>query len=141
MIDRARLLGSWKLVSAVVQKDGRDSDEQGFGPEPNGYIHYMPDGRMAALIAHTDQAAPPPGATDAERLAQAGNFVAYGGFFTLDGDTVTHHVDVSSSAAGMGLDYVRHLTLDGDRLEIRTPPAIPIGRAMSLVWQRVAPRT
>lgn len=138
MVELASLLGSWQLISALGLRDGIETDEQPFGSQPQGFIHYIPDGRMAALIAHMDQAVLPDSATAEERWTAARLFTAYGGTYTVAGNVVTHHVDICSNPIGIGCDYVRYVELNDDLLLIRTPNVMPVGRPMSLVWRRIA---
>jgi hypothetical protein len=140
MLEAADLLGSWMLESAWVLKGGAPSDEPGFGLKPSGVIHYLADRRMAVMIAHENRPAVPGGvlAGSPEALIEAARtFVAYAGTFSVDGDHVVHHLDISSSQSAVGADYVREVRLDGDRLELTTPTTIPEGRPMHLVWRRV----
>jgi hypothetical protein len=140
MLTAADLLGSWMLESAWVLRDGGASGEPGFGLKPAGVLHYLADGRMAVMIAHQDRPVIPGGALagSPEALVEAARtFVAYAGTFSVDGERVVHHLDISSSQGAVGADYVRDVRLDGDRLELTTPATLPEGRPMHLVWRRV----
>ena len=48
--------------------------------------------------------------------------VSYSGRYTVEGDKVVHHVDVSSNEALSGTDQVRLFKLEGDRLTITASP-------------------
>jgi hypothetical protein len=67
--------------------------------------------------------------------------IAYAGTYTVEGNKVTHHVDISWNGARAGGDQVRFFMLDGDTLTIKTEPnKSPIdGRegVGILVWQKV----
>jgi hypothetical protein len=92
------------------------------------------------MIAHPGRRALPGGVlkASAEDMAEAARtFVAYGGAYSVSGDEVTHHLDIASSQSAVGADYVRQVRLDGDVLELITPPRIPEGRPMHLVWRRI----
>src|ERR1017187_1224239 len=68
----AQLLGSWKLVSIEdTMTDGKVQPSTQFGPHPQGFIMYEPDGHMCATIANGDRPAwkDPGKATDAEKIA------------------------------------------------------------------------
>lgn len=136
MLERHELLGSWRLIAAWEMIDGVVTDRPGFGLKPNGYIHYLADGRMAVMIAHENRQ-PITGDDPAERLEAARSFTAYGGTWTLTDTHVIHHVDICSTQAGVGCDYVRIARIEGDRLKLRTPPSIPEGRPMALEWERI----
>jgi hypothetical protein len=136
------LMGTWKLVSA------RDTTETGvtrdtFGPNPAGFLSYTADGRVMAIISNggrkllstIDYVAAPLG----ERADAFATFVAYAGTFTLEGNQVTHHVEIGSVENRVGTDLVRTiLKLDSDQLILRAPPAARGGVTATtvLVWRR-----
>ena len=94
MIDR--LLGTWTLVSAVREEIPSGAKTDMFGQNPHGFINYSPDGRMIALITRRDRKAAAngrPTPTEAEALFRS--MLSYAGTFTVEGDVVTHHVDIS----------------------------------------------
>ena len=65
---------------------------------------------------------------------------AYSGRYTVDGDKVVHHVDVSWSEDFTGVDLIRFFKLEGDRLTITTAPSksaiIGVEATSVLVWER-----
>ena len=141
MPTRGDLIGSWRLERAELLRDGLPSGILPFGERPDGVIHYLPDGRMAVLIAHDDRPEMHGGraaADDAEWAKAARSFTGYAGTFDLMGERVVHHVDINSLQSEVGADYVRLATLDGDRLTLTTPPELPADqRAMRLTWRRL----
>ncbi len=54
-------------------------------------------------------------------------FFAYGGRYSLDGDRLTHHVEVASVENWVGTDLVRMLESSEGRLRLRTPPLLVSG--------------
>jgi hypothetical protein len=75
-----------------------------------------------ALVTETDGNVQPYDAapTDKERVKLHETMVAYAGTYTLDGEKVVHHVDISWNEAWTGTDQVRFYTVDGDVLTIKT---------------------
>ena len=67
--------------------------------------------------------------------------IAYGGTYTYDGKTVTHHIEISWNENWTGLHNVREVKLEGNRLILSTRPAPdPVdGRPVTaaLTWERV----
>jgi hypothetical protein len=66
---------------------------------------------------------------------------AYAGTYTVQGEKVTHHVDISWNEAWTRTDQVRYFKLDGNILTITAAPnKSPIdgreGRTV-LVWEKV----
>ena len=95
-----RLHGTWKLVSAVREDIPSGATTDMFGEKPQGVLNYSPEGRMIALIAHGNRKAAAAGrATPAEAEALYRSMLSYGGRYTVAGDVVTHHVDISWNEA------------------------------------------
>jgi len=66
-------------------------------------------------------------------------FLAYAGRYTLNGDEVTHHVEVSSIQNYVNKDLVRSIKFQNDRIVLITPPTAVNGRiqTIELTWQRL----
>jgi hypothetical protein len=62
-------------------------------------------------------------ATDAEKIALFEGLVAYSGTYTIDGNTVSYHVDASWNEAWTGGTQVRHFRIEGATLYTESPPA------------------
>jgi hypothetical protein len=130
------------LVSARASGEGLESDAP-FGSSAKGVLTYDRDGRMTAIITHSrrkplsgDYVASP---TDERAEAFATSF-AYAGRYSLVGDEITHHVEVSSVENWVNTDLVRSIRFERDRLILRTPP-MSIGGKMQiteLIWERNA---
>ena len=140
--DKMRLIGTWTLVSAVREEIPSGAVDYMFGETPRGYINYSPDGRMIALITRRDRKAAAngrPTPTEAEALFRS--MLSYAGTFTVEGDVVTHHVDISWNQSFTGGTQKRHFKLEGDRLILSTPQSHdPIDGRLSvrhMTWQRV----
>ena len=139
---RERLIGTWTLLSAVREEIPSGAKFNQLGPEPNGFLTYSPEGRMIALITRSDRKAPAAGqATTAEAEALFRSMLSYGGTFSVAGDVVTHHVDISWNQSFTGGDQKRNFRFDGDRLLLSTPQSLdPLDGKMSvrvMTWQRV----
>ncbi|HMK81309.1 MAG TPA: lipocalin-like domain-containing protein [Xanthobacteraceae bacterium] len=139
---RARLIGTWTLVAAVREEVPSGQSTHFLGAQPRGYLTYSPEGRMLALITHADRKAPAAArASAAEAEALFRSMVSYGGTFTVAGDVVTHHVDISWNQSFTGGDQRRQFVLDGDRLILSTPQSPdPVDGKPSvrrMTWQRV----
>jgi hypothetical protein len=64
--------------------------------------------------------------------------VAYSGRYTVEGEKVVHHVDISWNESWTGTDQVRFFELEDDKLTITAPvDAINGLESISvLVWER-----
>jgi hypothetical protein len=117
------LLGTWKLKSYLreVAATGERYNER--GEHPNGFLSYGADGRMYAIITWDNRAKPldvvP---TEEERIRLYGTMLSYAGTYTMDGDKVIHHVDISWNQIWTGTDQVRFYKLDANTLTITSAP-------------------
>jgi hypothetical protein len=142
-----QLSGTWKLVAASSATSTGDRDETPYGPEPTGFLTYTGEGRMCTVISYGGRK---PLSFGREGLAQieeqAEAFktcLAYAGRYTLFGETLTHHVEVSSIQNYVGRDLVRNIKFQGDKIILTTPPTPVNGKIQSVVltWQRLIAAT
>ena len=137
------LYGTWKLVSFTQRFVATDETIDVFGRNPKGFLSYSRDGRMNAILVKDvrPKQADMAQATTEDKVQLFSSMYAYAGTFTVDGNTVTHHVDISWNENWTGTDQVRNVRLDGDRLHISTDPQSNgiDGRIIvaELVWEKV----
>jgi hypothetical protein len=135
-------LGTWKLQSQVTEDLETHRKDAMFGAHPGGYLHYGADCRMYAILVKEGRK-PPAGAvaTDGESTELFRGLAAYAGTYTIEGDKVSHHVDISWNQAWTGTTQVRQFRIEGNLLYIHTMPAVsPLNGRQStteLVWKRV----
>lgn len=137
---QSSVLGVWTLRSYYMENVETKQRTEPFGTEPRGSLILHPDGRMMTLIAPTPVAG-------VDRAASSPRLVAYSGRFRLEPpDRLVTSVDVAGFADWIGTEQTRTYTLDGDRLELLTPPGrMPQegGEAVMvfgiLSWTREAP--
>ncbi|HEY8268128.1 MAG TPA: lipocalin-like domain-containing protein [Xanthobacteraceae bacterium] len=136
-----RLLGTWKLVSAVREEipSGRKTDF--FGPDPVGYLTYSPEGRMFALIVRGDRKRPKGAvAAPSEIEALFKSAVSYTGKFTVEGNEVIHYVDASMNEAWTGTVQRRTAAFENGRLALSTPPSPDpldgLHSVRTMTWER-----
>lgn len=119
------LVGAWELISVVeVFADGDRRPE--LGDNASGYLCYSPDGIVSAVLGNmergTSSAGDPQTTPDADLAAMARQFIAYAGPYTVEGDTVVHHVDVALFSNWQGGDQIRRVRLDANQLIIQASP-------------------
>jgi len=136
------LVGTWCLLSCESEDDSGQISYP-FGHDPAGFITYGADGRMAVQFGRADRPGIVTGdwfnAPDAEVAAAARPYFAYCGTYSYADQTVTHHVELSLLPDWIGIEVVRSVAIDGDRVTLTTPPHPIEGRPLRsrLVWQRV----
>jgi hypothetical protein len=138
----SQLIGTWRLVSNTLEEvaSGRKTDLM--GKDPIGFISYGADGRMMILQVRSDRAKPRgvvPTPTEAEALFKS--FLGYAGTYSISGNTITHHVDVSWNETWTGTDQVRTFSFSGNRVTLATEasadPIHGIVGVRRLVWEKV----
>lgn len=137
------LVGSWTLRAwRTLDDDGREADAH---PEATGLLTYAADGTMLTVIARTARdrfaADDMAGGTPDEQAAASRSFVAYGGAWRVDGDTVVHAVEHSLFPNWVGTEQRRTWALAPDDATLTlTSPPIAVGgvrRVQRLTWARV----
>jgi lipocalin-like protein len=137
------LVGTWKLVSASSKTSTGERSEPPYGPDPAGFLTYTGDGRVSALISYGGRKPLSVGggalAVQQEQAEAFKTFLAYGGRYTLSGDKVTHHIEISSIQNYVGKDMVRSVKFHGDQILLITPPTPVNGKiqTVELIWQRL----
>jgi hypothetical protein len=138
-----KLVGTWKLVSASSITSTGERSETPYGSGPLGFLTYTGDGRISAVISYGGRkpiSFGREGLVLMEEQAEAfKTFLAYAGRYTLSGDQVTHHVEVSSIQNYTNRDLVRSVKFQDDRIILVTPPTPMNGKiqTVELTWQRL----
>lgn len=144
-------VGTWRLRDySFLHEDG--TVEHPWGTAVRGYLLYSAEGYMsgnlspandwpsrrarlkAALKAHDGA-----GAFRLARRAGRRDYIAYTGRYSVEGDTVTHHVEASLFPNWVGRPEVRYYKFEGNTLTLRTGP-VRAGRdtiIAQLIWERV----
>lgn len=135
------LVGTWLLESVTATSADGGVHRAPYGERPTGYLTYTDGGRMQVILSssrRTRLSGDWRSAPAAERAEAFATSLSYAGRFTLAGDAVTHHVEVSSDPNRFGRSIERRVRLEGDRLTLTTPPTSVGGgeRVLSLTWRR-----
>jgi hypothetical protein len=135
----ADFVGTWRLLDySLIHDDG--VVEKPWGTEVRGYLLYSAEGYMSGNLGPARRRQ---GVieriTPASRPRRNRRYIAYTGRFTVQGDTITHHVEASLFPLWVGRDEVRYYTFDGDTLILRTGPLKSGHHTLTaqLTWQRV----
>lgn len=115
------ILGAWKLTEFAREDTASGEIIRPWGEAPSGYLMYLPDGHMSAVLTAEGRKAAAPG--DEKQVAKLySSMAAYAGTYSVHEDTVVHHVDVAWLPGWVGSDQPRQIKLDGQTLTIRTQP-------------------
>lgn len=121
-MSHAKIEGVWKLKK--YSRRFLDTGEVRNDMLPQAYILYTPGGFMMSITVEENRA-PPKGEvlTDDERARLFKSIIsAYSGTYAVEGDTVTHDVNLSWNEAWTGTKQVRKFRVQGDELVIETTP-------------------
>jgi hypothetical protein len=143
---KADLVGTWKLISATeTTKKGEVRAAYGWQNQ-QGLLTYTADGRMMAIT--TKGGRKPLSVSDNirapvdERAEAFATMTAYAGSYTLKGDKVIHHIEVSSMPNAVNSDQVRLITnLKGNSLSLRILTMVNAGPQIAyreFVWERIS---
>lgn len=135
-------IGTWKLQSYTTEYLDTHQVVTPYGAHPHGYLSYSSDCRMYAIVVREDRKAPVGAVpTDAEKIELFSGMLAYAGTYTVEGNRVSHHVDISWIEGWTGTTQVREFKLADDVLHIQSVTAKNPrdGRPSSstIVWMRV----
>ena len=135
-----QLQGTWTLVSAVNEQDGKKTDV--FGPNPRGTLILTPEGRYAMIMV---RAGLPKFASNnrMKGTAEENQAVVQGssttfGTYTVASDkeqTVNLHVEGATFPNFDGQDQKRILTVKGDELTV-VNPTTTIGGTNYAIYKR-----
>jgi hypothetical protein len=131
--------GAWKLESFdLVGKDGARKPR--FGANPVGYLMYTPSGRMSATLSGIHRPAFEPAAegtsSNSTCIERVTDFLSYAGTYSIRGNRVFHHIEVSVFTNLVGTTLEREFHIAGDTLTIRTITGGMWGTNSILVWKR-----
>lgn len=124
-----RFVGTWRLVN-VTREDPATGEKLNQDVAYDGYIAYTIDRRVTVIITR-------------KPLNEDRYITCYGARWTLEGENVTHHVDIGTREKRQGSQQVRHFRFHDDRLTLTPPVSVDFVHTAptrrSLEWRRVTP--
>jgi hypothetical protein len=140
--NRERLIGTWRLVTVETVDLATGEKSESWGANPLGYINYAPDGRMMVMNMRKDRSKPAGAVpTSAEAADLFKSMLAYAGTYSIDGDEVTHHIEISWNEAWSGTHQVRVARFDGNRVHLSTKPSPDLANGRTSVrtmtWEKL----
>jgi hypothetical protein len=142
--DQNPLVGTWKLVSAQIERPD-DKPDQLYGPSPSGLLIYDSSGYMSVhlmrpglpKVASADRW----NVTPEEAKILYEGYLGYWGRYKVDStkETVTHMVEGSSFPNYAGTEQKRSYELAGRRIVIKNhgPHNNQFPFAGVFVWERI----
>jgi hypothetical protein len=122
----SQIVGTWKLVSWLTKFDGGDTVEP-YGPNPKGRLVLTSNDHWIIILTGANRK---PAKNTDEKAALLDSMLAYSGKYTIEGDRITTHVEMSSNEiyTGSNQDQTRFFRVDGDKLTLRTPEIVSAAR-------------
>ncbi len=129
---RAELLvGAYRLVAVEHHADDGEVGYP-FGPSPQGFIIYTPEGCMSAILMRANRPRFAAGdilaATDDERVAAFSSSSAYAGRYEIIDDRIVHHLEVTTYPNWTGTDQVREFDVNETSLTLFPPRMLMEGK-------------
>lgn len=140
------LVGAWRLVSWTIEYPASGRVTRPFGAVPEGLLVYSADGHLSAAMQRPGRArlsrADPNAVSDAEKAAAFAGYLHYAGTWSVADGCVVHAVELAMNPNLIGTRQVRHVALDGDRLELGAEEPLESpgqSRRHRIVWRRARP--
>ena len=139
----AALVGAWRLISWTIEYPASGRVTQPFGAVPEGLLMYSADGHMSAALQRPGRVrlsrADPNAVSDAEKAAAFAGYLQYAGTWSVADGHVVHAVELAMNPNLVGTRQVRHVSLDGDRLELGAEEPLEAPgqvRRHRILWRR-----
>jgi hypothetical protein len=139
-----QLVGTWRLQSFHFSTpDGETT--QPYGSDAVGYYLFSESGHMSVVVMARNrqkfESGDLMGGTIEEKARAAETYIAYAGTYEVRDNTLVVHPEAAFFPNWIGMDQVRIMALNGEILDLSTPPMLLDGRQRTahLVWQRICP--
>ena len=141
------LIGTWRLLEWTFTVDD-SRPTRPWGGNPAGLLTYTEDGRMSASLMSNGRPGAPTRTLSAApieiRAAAAAGYLSYAGSYSMDGNDVLHHIELSLMPNWVGTTERRLIewtpSEDGFDLILSTPPTKTDGGRLAvnrLRWERM----
>jgi hypothetical protein len=114
------IVGTWKLVSYVIEAQESGLIIKVMGEQPSGYVAFLPSGRVFFVLT-AEGREPDPLHTPEGHALLLDTMVAYTGRYRTEGDKWITQVEVAWNPEWIGTEQTRFFKLDGDNLQVLTP--------------------
>lgn len=133
------LTGTWRLERwEMVYEDGR-LPECPLGEDAEGFLIYTADGYVSASLARSRRA-PLDQGDDSAKARAFDAYFGYAGRYAVRGGAVIHRIAIAPNPALTGVETLRNVSLEGDRLTLSGPDfAAASPRSHRIVWRRAEP--
>lgn len=113
-------VGTWKLVSYVIEVQENGTIMKVMGEQPSGYVAFLPTGRVFFMLTAEGRASDPEHTAEGHALL-LDTMVAYTGRYRIEDDKWITRVEVAWNPEWIGTEQSRFFKLDGNCLQVLTP--------------------
>ena len=113
-------VGTWKLVSYVIEAQESGKILKVMGEQPSGYVAFLPSGRVFFMLTAEGRVPDPDHSAEGHALL-LDTMVAYTGRYRIEDDKWITRVEVAWNPEWIGTEQTRHFKLDGNCLQVLTP--------------------
>ena len=136
------IVGTWRLTSFTEENLETGAVSYPFGVEARAFVIYAVNGYVATIFATGDRKPPAAAqATEEEAIRLYRSLIAFAGRYELVGSKLIYRPEISWNESWNGTTQEREFRVDGDRLEVKSVPAVSAltgaRTVFSLAWQRV----
>jgi hypothetical protein len=131
-----QLVGTWKLVSATVERN--DEKVEAFGPNPLGYFIFTANGHFSWNFMRSERPKfasnnRQTGTPEEYRAAVQGNISAFGTYMITPEGSLTLQIIGSSFPNWDGTTQRRMIEISGDQMKYFTPASSIGGSAVNIL--------
>jgi Lipocalin-like domain len=120
--DPAGLLGTWRQLSAVTENIATGEQRNVFREKPVGFVQFTSDGRVTLITIDPVRKKPAGDIATAEEASELyRTMIAYGGTFSIAGNSVTYDLDITWNENWTGSLQLRYWELRDGKLFVWTP--------------------
>ncbi|HTH95055.1 MAG TPA: lipocalin-like domain-containing protein [Rhodocyclaceae bacterium] len=117
-MNEPQVVGTWKLVSYVIEVQNSGEIVNVMGEKPSGYVNFQANGRVFFMLTAEGREADHSTQGHAQLLD---TMVAYTGLYRIEDDKWITQVQVAWNPAWVGTEQMRFFKLEGDQLKVLTP--------------------
>ena len=133
------LVGTWQLMSNVIDQGGKKIDQ--FGPNPHGVLYFESNGRYVLSIVRDGlpkfaSSGRMNGSADENKAIVQGS-ISHFGTYSVDGDKIVFHVEHATFPNWDGGTQARPFKLSGDDMSFFVAAASAGGGSSQVTWKRV----
>jgi len=136
------IAGTWRLTSFTEENLATGAVSYPFGVAARAFVIYDVNGYVATIFSAGDRKPPvATQATEQEAIQLYRSMIAFAGRYELVGNRLIYRPEISWNEAWNGTTQERVFEVKGDRLEVKSVPAVSAltgaRTVFSLAWQRV----